>query len=90
MTDTTPTCLWNDLASLQKLGYALDHGAVEDKRRPPAHETAPGSSAVRRFPPRGSSKVMDAANDSLQLRRDEAVDFTLHRILSLVQLSPGY
>jgi transaldolase len=28
MTQTTPTCLWNDSASLQELNYALDHGAV--------------------------------------------------------------
>jgi transaldolase len=28
MTQTTPTCLWNDSASLQELAYALDHGAV--------------------------------------------------------------
>jgi len=28
MTQTTPTCLWNDSASLQELTYALDHGAV--------------------------------------------------------------
>ena len=28
MTQTTSTCLWNDSASLQELGYAIDHGAV--------------------------------------------------------------
>jgi transaldolase len=28
MTQTTPTCLWNDSASVQELNYALDHGAV--------------------------------------------------------------
>ena len=28
MTQTTPTCLWNDSASLQELTYALNHGAV--------------------------------------------------------------
>ena len=28
MTDTTPTCLWNDSASIPELTYALDHGAV--------------------------------------------------------------
>lgn len=28
MTQTTPTCLWNDSASLQELNYALDRGAV--------------------------------------------------------------
>jgi transaldolase len=28
MTHTTPTCLWNDSASIQELTYALDHGAV--------------------------------------------------------------
>lgn len=28
MTQTTPTCLWNDSASVQELTYALDHGAV--------------------------------------------------------------
>jgi len=28
MTQTTPTCLWNDSASLRELTYALDHGAV--------------------------------------------------------------
>ena len=28
MTQTTPTCLWNDSASIAELTYALDHGAV--------------------------------------------------------------
>lgn len=28
MVQTTPTCLWNDSASLRELTYALDHGAV--------------------------------------------------------------
>jgi transaldolase len=28
MTQSTPTCLWNDSCSLQELAYATDHGAV--------------------------------------------------------------
>jgi transaldolase len=28
MTQTTPTCLWNDSAALDELAFALDHGAV--------------------------------------------------------------
>lgn len=28
MTATTPTCLWNDSASLQELQYSIEHGAV--------------------------------------------------------------
>jgi len=28
MTQTTPTCLWNDSASLQELSYSIDHGGV--------------------------------------------------------------
>ncbi|MBX9601656.1 MAG: transaldolase family protein [Bryobacteraceae bacterium] len=28
MTQTTPTCLWNDSASLEELRYSMDHGAV--------------------------------------------------------------
>lgn len=28
MTETTPTCLWNDSASIQELTYAIEHGAV--------------------------------------------------------------
>jgi len=28
MTQTTPTCLWNDSASLEELTYSIDHGAV--------------------------------------------------------------
>jgi len=28
MTQTTPTCLWNDSASLQELTYSIEHGAV--------------------------------------------------------------
>ena len=28
MTQTTPTCLWNDSASLPELTYSLEHGAV--------------------------------------------------------------
>jgi transaldolase len=28
MTQTTPTCLWNDSASIEELSYAIEHGAV--------------------------------------------------------------
>jgi transaldolase len=28
MTQTTPTCLWNDSASVEELKYSIDHGAV--------------------------------------------------------------
>jgi transaldolase len=28
MTQTTPTCLWNDSASLEELSYSINHGAV--------------------------------------------------------------
>src|SRR6266699_2590508 len=28
MTQTTPTCLWNDSAALEELKYSIDHGAV--------------------------------------------------------------
>ena len=28
MTQTTPTCLWNDSASVEELTYAIEHGAV--------------------------------------------------------------
>lgn len=28
MTQTTPTCLWNDSASLEELAYSIEHGAV--------------------------------------------------------------
>src|SRR5256886_16864231 len=28
MTQTTPTCLWNDSASIQELTYSGEHGAV--------------------------------------------------------------
>ena len=28
MTQTTPTCLWNDSASVQELEYSIEHGAV--------------------------------------------------------------
>ena len=28
MTQTTPTCLWNDSATLSELHYSIEHGAV--------------------------------------------------------------
>ena len=28
MTKTTPTCLWNDSASIEELSYSIEHGAV--------------------------------------------------------------
>ena len=28
MTQTTPTCLWNDSAAIDELTYSLSHGAV--------------------------------------------------------------
>ena len=28
MTQTTPTCLWNDSASVDELKYSIEHGAV--------------------------------------------------------------
>lgn len=28
MIQTTPTCLWNDSASIEELAYSIEHGAV--------------------------------------------------------------
>src|SRR5258708_25942323 len=28
MTETTPTCLWNDSAAIEELTYSIEHGAV--------------------------------------------------------------
>ena len=28
MTQTTPTCLWNDSAAFDELTYSIEHGAV--------------------------------------------------------------
>ena len=28
MTESTPTCLWNDSASVEELAYSIEHGAV--------------------------------------------------------------
>ena len=28
MTQSTPTCLWNDSASVKELSYSMEHGAV--------------------------------------------------------------
>ena len=28
MTQTTPTCLWNDSAAIEELTYSIEHGAV--------------------------------------------------------------
>ena len=28
MTQSTPTCLWNDSASVRELSYSMEHGAV--------------------------------------------------------------
>ena len=28
MTQTTPTCLWNDSASIEELTYSIEHGGV--------------------------------------------------------------
>ena len=28
MTQSTPTCLWNDSASMRELAYSIEHGAV--------------------------------------------------------------
>ena len=28
MTQSTPTCLWNDSASVRELTYSMEHGAV--------------------------------------------------------------
>jgi len=28
MTKSTPTCLWNDSASIEELTYSIEHGAV--------------------------------------------------------------
>ena len=29
MAQTTPTCLWNDSASVQELSYSIEHGAAK-------------------------------------------------------------
>src|SRR6202050_2364545 len=34
MTQTTPTCLWNDSASIEELTYSIEHGAVGAKGNP--------------------------------------------------------
>src|ERR1700693_5373253 len=34
MTQSTPTCLWNDSASIQELTYSIEHGAVGDTCTP--------------------------------------------------------
>src|SRR6202049_5250534 len=34
MTQTTPTCLWNDSASIQELTYSIEHGTVGATRAP--------------------------------------------------------
>ena len=28
MTQTSPTCLWNDSAAVEELAYSIEHGAV--------------------------------------------------------------
>ena len=40
MTQTTPTCLWNDFAAFEELTYSLEHGAVGATCRKAEAETA--------------------------------------------------
>ncbi|MGH9105673.1 MAG: transaldolase family protein [Acidimicrobiales bacterium] len=66
MTQTTPTCLWNDSASRSELAYALDNGAVGATCNPVIV-----LSAVRQEMERWMPRVAELVEESPQATEDE-------------------
>ncbi|MBL8215429.1 MAG: transaldolase family protein [Bryobacterales bacterium] len=66
MTQTTPTCLWNDSASLEELAYSIDHGAVGATCNPVIALTVL-KSEIKRWRPR----IVELAREMPNATEDE-------------------
>ena len=66
MTQTTPTCLWNDSASIEELNYSIGHGAVGATCNPSIAVTV-----VRQEFPSWKARILELAKEYSQATEDE-------------------
>ncbi|MFP5209204.1 MAG: transaldolase family protein [Acidobacteriota bacterium] len=66
MTQTTPTCLWNDSASIEELTYSIEHGAVGATCNPVIVV-----SVLKREMPAWKSRIREIAASLPQATEDE-------------------
>lgn len=66
MTRTTPTCLWNDSASLDELKYSIEHGAVGATCNPSIAVTV-----VKQEFPTWKARILELAKEYPQATEDE-------------------
>jgi len=91
MTETTPTCLWNDSADLDELKYAMEHGAVGATCNPVIALTALTrdaqtwrpriASLIREFPEATEDQIGWKAVEELSTRAAKLLEpvFAAHR-----------
>jgi transaldolase len=58
MTQSTPTCLWNDSASVDELFYSMEHGAVGAKCNPVI-----AFSALKKELPQWRPRILEIMNE---------------------------
>jgi transaldolase len=66
MTQTTPTCLWNDSASIEELTYSIEHGAVGATCNPSI-----AVSVLKREMPAWKGRIKELAASHPQTTEDE-------------------
>ena len=66
MTQTTPTCLWNDSASIEELTYSIEHGAVGATCNPSI-----AVSVLKQEMPRWKVRIRELAQSNPQATEDQ-------------------
>ena len=66
MTQTTPTCLWNDSASIEELTYSIEHGAVGATCNPSI-----AVSVLKKEMPAWKGRIKELAQSHPQATEDE-------------------
>lgn len=91
MTQTTPTCLWNDSASIDELSYAIEHGAVGATCNPViAMAVLAGDAATWR--PRAEALVRElhtATEDTIAWKLVEELSIRAARLLEPIFEAQG-
>ncbi|MFZ0919096.1 MAG: transaldolase family protein [Candidatus Dormiibacterota bacterium] len=91
MTQTTPTCLWNDSASIDELTYAIEHGAVGATCNPViAMAVLAGDAATWR--PRAEALVRElhtATEDTIAWKLVEELSIRAARLLEPIFEAQG-
>ena len=76
MTQTTPTCLWNDSASIEDLTYSIEHGAVGATCNPSIAVAVLKQelAAWKPRPHRGRNPVLVSRNQTVSISAARAAD----------------